>query len=152
MTFSSINTIPPCPPGDRREAKENMDDSWCSNQWEKWHQERDCLLSGWWQRDRSAEGWYHSRWGSCLKTEWSCCWLYYSSTPSETTHHRINSQLKFTFSVHRFSLWKWHCSLLQSWSRADEIQARWEVLCCTRLYQTKHGTVLFNDSIFECGI
>lgn len=44
--------------------------------------------------------------------------------------------------VHRFSLRKWHRSLLQSRSRADEIQARWEVLCCPRLHQAELGMML----------
>ena len=47
------------------------------------------------------------------------------------------------FFVHRFSLWKWYCSLLQSRSRPDEIQTWWEVLCCSLLIQTEHCIILF---------
>lgn len=52
-----------------------------------------------------------------------------------------------SFFVHRFPLRKWYRSLLQSWSRPDEIHARWEVLCCSRLHQTEPGIVLFYASV-----
>ena len=57
----------PCIPGDRRETEENMDDGRRSNQRERRREERDGLLSGWWQRDRGAEGWHHPRWEHYLK-------------------------------------------------------------------------------------
>lgn len=108
-----------------------MDDSRRSNQPERRREERDGLLPGWWQWDRGAEGWYHPRWESCLKLD---CLMFYLS---------LNNTLKnCLFFVHRFSLRKWYCSLLQSRSRTDEIQARWEVLCCSRLRQTEHGIIL----------
>lgn len=120
----------PCLPGDRRETEENVDYSWRSNPTERRREERDCLLSGWWQWDGGADGWYHPRWGSCLKSVYLM--LSYLIT-----------LLNDLFFVHRFSLRKWYCSLLESRSRADEIQARWEVLCCSRLHQTELGTVPF---------
>lgn len=55
-------------------------------------------------------------------------------------HLSLDNTLKnASFFVRRVSLWKWYCSLLQSRSRTDEIQARWEVLCRSRLRQTEHG-------------
>lgn len=67
--FSATKYHLPCVPGDRRETEENVGYSWSSNQPERWREARDRLLSGWWQWDGGAEGGYHPRWGSCLKSD-----------------------------------------------------------------------------------
>ena len=67
LSKDHINLTSNTPPGDQGEFEEDVDHSGCSNQPERWREERDGLLSGRWQWDGGAEGWHHSRWGGSLK-------------------------------------------------------------------------------------